>query len=125
MQVTTDVVAKVIVNERTGTVIIGGQARITQVAVAHGALTVEITTEYMVSQPKPVSKGKTVVAPQTTVKAGEEEAHLIELKGGATIGDLVRALNALKVTPRDLISILQAIKEAGALQAQLEVIMAL
>lgn len=122
VEVTTDAVAKVIVNERTGTVIIGGQARISPVAIAHGALSVEISTNTTVSQPNPVSTGSTVVAPQTTVTAKEEPAHLIAMNSGTTIEELTRALNALRVTPRDLIAILQAIKEAGALQAQLEII---
>jgi len=122
VEVATDSVAKVIVNERTGTVIIGGQARISPVAVSHGALTVEISSDIAVSQPKPVSGGTTVVTEKKDVKAAEEMASLVEINGGATIGELVRALNALKVTPRDLIAILQAIKEAGALQAQLEII---
>jgi len=121
-QVATDTTAKVIVNERTGTVIIGGQVHISPVAVSHGALTVQISTETVVSQPAPMANGKTVTAPNTSVTVNEEPSHLIAIKGGATIEELVTALNALKVTPRDLIAILQAIKEAGALQAQLEVI---
>lgn len=122
VEMTTDTVAKVIVNERTGTVVIGGQARISPVAVSHGSLTVEVSTDVTVSQPNPVSTGETVVAPQTSVAVSEETGHLLEVGGGSTIEELVRALNALKVTPRDLIAILQAVKEAGALQAQLEVI---
>lgn len=122
LEVTSDTSAKIIVNERTGTVVIGGQARITPVAITHGALTVEISTDVNVSQPQPVSTGTTVVTPTTNVTATEHDAYLVELKGGTTIDELVRALNALKVTPRDLIAILQAIQEAGALQAHLEVI---
>lgn len=122
VEVTTDTVARVVVNERTGTVIIGGSVRILPVAVSHGSLTVEITTGYEVSQPNPLSDGKTVVTPNTNVKVTEEPASLVEIKSGSTISELIRALNALKIKPRDLIAILQAIKEAGALQAQLEVI---
>lgn len=121
-EVTTDQVAKVIVNERTGTVIIGGQVRISPAAVSHGSLTVEIATDFKVSQPKSLSKGNTVVTPQTSLKVEEQQASLVEIKSGSTIGELVRALNALKVTPRDLIAILQALKQAGALQTQLEII---
>lgn len=121
-EVTTDTVAKVIVNERTGTVIIGGQARITPAAVSHGALTVEVATSYDVSQPKPVSGGHTVTVEQPEVKVKEQPASLVSINAGSTIGELVRALNTLKVTPRDLIAILQALKQAGALQAQLEII---
>jgi flagellar P-ring protein precursor FlgI len=119
--VTTDSVAKVIVNERTGTVIIGGQCRISPVAVSHGALTVEVNTTYNVSQPQPKSGGQTAVTAQPDVKVHEEPASLVSLDAGSTIGELVRALNVLRVTPRDLIAILQALKQAGALQAELEI----
>jgi len=121
-EVTSDTIAKVILNERTGTVIIGGMARITPCAVSHGSLVVEITTQTEVSQPNPVTNGQTTTAQNTTVNVKEEPGHVLELTSGATIEELVRALNTLKVTPRDLIAILQAIKEAGALQAQLEII---
>lgn len=121
-EVTTDTVAKVIVNERTGTVVIGGNVRILPVAVSHGSLTVEISTGFAVSQPAPLGDGTTVVVPEKDVQVTENQASLVEIDGGATIGELVRALNALKVTPRDLIAILQSIKESGSLQAQLEVI---
>ena len=122
IEVTTDTVAKVIVNERTGTVVIGGSVRITPVAVSHGALTVEVNTDLDVYQPEPLSGGTTVVAQQKNVEVKEQKNSLVRLKDASTIDELVRALNTLKVTPRDLISILQAIKQAGALQAQLEVI---
>lgn len=113
--------AKVVLNERTGTVIIGGNVRIAPVAVAHGSLTVEVQTDFQVSQPAPLSKqGQTVVVPQTNVKANEKKASLIELQGGTTLAELVKALNALRVTPRDLVAIIQAIKDAGALYAELE-----
>ncbi len=122
VEVVTDTVAKVIVNERTGTVVIGGKARITPVAVTHGSLTVTIATDFTVSQPGPVSPGTTVVTPSTNVAVTENDAHLTMIEGMSSIDELVRALNALKVTPRDLIAILQAIQEAGALQATMEII---
>lgn len=115
-------VAKVIVNERTGTVIIGGNVKISPVAISHGNLTVEVSTEVQVSQPEPLSKGKTVVVPQKSVAVEEEGRHLMQLNPGSTLEDLVRSLNDLKVTPRDIIAILQAIKQAGALHAELEII---
>lgn len=121
-ELTTDTIAKVIVNERTGTVIIGGSARISPCAVSHGSLVVEVTAQNNVSQPNPVTTGTTVAVQNTSVKVTEEPGHVISLSGGATIEELVRALNALHVTPRDLIAIMQAVKEAGALQAQLEII---
>lgn len=114
--------AKVVLNERTGTVIIGGNVRIAPVAVAHGALTVEITSETLISQPGPLTKkGETVVAAQGDVKAQENRASLVELRPGATLAELVRALNALRVSPRDVIAIILAIKSAGALFAEVEV----
>jgi flagellar P-ring protein FlgI len=122
VEVTTDTIAKVIVNERTGTVIIGGSVRILPVAVSHGALTVEVNTDTSVSQPPPLSGGTTVVAQQKTVEVKEDKNSLVRINDASTIDELVRALNTLKVTPRDLIAILQATKEAGALEAQLEII---
>jgi len=115
-------VAKVIVNERTGTVVIGGDVKLSPVALSHGNLSIEISTEFQVSQPAPVSTGQTAVVPQQTVKATEQGARLMTLQPGTTLEDLVRALNELKVTPRDTIAILQALKQAGALHAELEII---
>ncbi|MGB9620416.1 MAG: flagellar basal body P-ring protein FlgI, partial [Armatimonadota bacterium] len=115
--------ARVIVNERTGTVVIGGPVQISPVAVAHGNLSVEVSTEIQVSQPGALSEGgSTVVAPQTTVTAKEESPRLMKLQPGNTLEELVRALNALRVTPRDIVAILQALKQAGALHAELEII---
>lgn len=113
---------KVVMNERTGTVIIGGGVRIAPVAVAHGSLTVEVVTDFQVSQPEGFSKnGQTVVVPQTGVKAEEQTRAVLEFQPGATLAELVRALNALRVTPRDIIAIVQSIKEAGGLYAELVV----
>lgn len=116
-------VAKVIVNERTGTVVIGESVRISPVAISHGNLTVEISTELQVSQPSSFTEtGDTVVVPQKSVTADEEKAKLVHLQPGVTLDELVRALNELKVTPRDMVAILQALKQAGALHAELEII---
>lgn len=115
-------VAKVIVNERTGTVIIGGNVRLSPVAISHGNLSVEVKTEPVISQPEPVSKGKTTVAEKKDIKVVEEKNNLMELNPGTTLEDLVKSLNDLKVTPRDIIAILQALKQAGALHAELEII---
>lgn len=122
LTVTQSQIAKVIVNERTGTVIIGGAVKLSPVALSHGNLSVEITTEQQVSQPAPISGGQTTVVPQTNVQATEESNKLMVLNAGSTLEDLVRGLNELKVTPRDIIAILQALKEAGALHAELEII---
>lgn len=122
IEVAPDVVAKVVVNERTGTVVIGQNVRIATVALAHGSLHIMIRESPRVSQPPPFSRrGETVVTPSTEVEVKEEKRNVAVVDSGATISDLVGALNKLGVTPRDLIAILQALKEAGALQAELAV----
>jgi flagellar P-ring protein precursor FlgI len=117
-----DNVAKVVINERTGTVVMGENVRIGIIAIAHGSLSVEIKESADVSQPLPFSEGRTVVTPDTAITVEEGNGRLSVLNTGVNIGEMVRALNALGVTPRDLISILQAIKAAGALSAKLEII---
>ncbi len=122
LEVTPDVPARVVIDERTGTVVMGENVRISKVAVAHGNLSVEIKETPQVFQPYPFSPGQTVVTPQTQVKAKEQKARIVVLEEGATLGELIRALNAVGATPRDLIAILQAIKAAGALHAELIII---
>lgn len=123
LEITPDIPARVVINERTGTVIIGDKVKISPVAIAHGNLTIEIKTEFRVSQPPPFApeKAETVVVPQKDVTVKEQKASLMEVSG-TTLGEIVRALNALGVTPRDLIAILQALKASGALRAELEII---
>jgi flagellar P-ring protein precursor FlgI len=121
LDVQPDTLARVVLNERTGTVVMGGSVRVSTVAVAHGSLSVTISTTNQVSQPTPLSLGSTVVVQNQDVSAVEEPAQLAVIDSNVTIGDLARALNAMGVTPRDLIAILQAIKTAGALSAELEV----
>ena len=118
-----DAPARVVINERTGTVIMGSQLRIATVAVAHGNLTIHIKEERLVSQPEPFAPqgARTVVVPRSDVSVKEEKRQLTLVPEGASIGDVVQGLNALGVTPRDLISILQAIRQAGALSADLEI----
>ena len=113
---------KVVINERTGTIIMGKDIRISPVAIMHGALSVEIRTSLDVSQPQPFAAGKTVVTPQTSVDAKDEKAKSISLKQGGTVEDLVRSLQAIGSTPRDIIAILQSLRAAGALEAEIEVI---
>jgi flagellar P-ring protein precursor FlgI len=122
LRVTPDRVAKVVINERTGTIIMGSDVRISTIAIAHGNLSVQIKSEFQVSQPPALSGGSTAVVPKTDITVQEEKRELSVVEEGASIGDLVRALNALGVAARDLISILQAIKQAGALQAELEIL---
>ncbi len=123
LEVQIDLAARVVINERTGTVVIGDKVRLSPVAIAHGNLTIEIKTDFKVSQPSPFApeKAETVVVPRTDITVKEEQASLVEISG-ATLGEIVRALNILGVTPRDLISILQALKSSGALRAELEII---
>jgi len=122
LDVRPDTTATVVVNERTGTIVMGEEVRISTVAVSHGSLTLLIREAPKVSQPPPLSGGKTATVPRTDVAVKEEQGGLATLKEGASIGDVVRALNALGVSPRDLIGILQAIRAAGALQGELTVI---
>ncbi len=122
LEVEPDAHAKVVINERTGTVVMGENVRISTIAIAHGNLSIVIKENSNVSQPLPFSKGKTVVTPNTDISVKEGHRQLVVIPKGVSIGDVVRALNALGVSPRDLIAIFQAIKAAGALQADLEVI---
>jgi flagellar P-ring protein precursor FlgI len=122
LQIKADAVAKVIINERTGTVVMGEHVRISPVAIAHGGLTVQISEEPRVSQPQPFSNGKTVVTPSTEVQVQEKKGSLALVGSGVSIAEVVKGLNAIGVSPRDLITILQTIKAAGALQAELEII---
>ncbi len=117
-----DSMAKVVVNEKTGTVVIGENVTISTVAVAHGNLTVTIKKSQNISQPPPFSGGTTVTTPKANVNIKEEKVKVMTLPGSSTIGELVKGLNSIGVSPRDLISILQAIKAAGALQAELVII---
>ena len=123
LEIKPDLVARVVLNERTGTIVMGENVRISTVAVTHGSLTLVIKETPQVSQPSPLSKtGETKIVPRTDLKVEEDNRRLMVLQEGASIGDVVRALNLLGVTPRDLISILQAVKSAGALQADLSII---
>jgi flagellar P-ring protein precursor FlgI len=141
LRVTPDNIAKIIVNEKTGTVVIGQNVSIQEVAVAHGNLSIQIKETKEVSQPLPFSPaglgagpkevgggiiaapgGSTIVTPDSDVRVAEEKNQLILIPPGNTIGELVKGLNAIGVTPRDLITILQVLKAAGALHGELEII---
>src|SRR5262249_55113025 len=117
-----DRVEKIVINEKTGTIVLGKGVKISPVAILHGALSVEVRTTLAVSQPEPLSSGKTTVVPQTTVSATEEKAKNVVLDKGATVEQLVRALQAIGSTPRDIIAVLENLRSAGALDAELEVI---
>ena len=119
VEVAVDSPARVVVNERTGTVVMGENVRISTVAVSHGGLSVLIQEEPVISQPSPFGEGRTVVTRDREISVEEDESHLMVLPAGVSLGDVVKALNAVGVTPRDLIAILQAMKSAGALSAEL------
>ena len=114
--------AKVIVNERTGTVVIGGTVVLQPVSILHGGLAVNVVSDFLVSQPNGFSSGTTQVTQQTRVNALDKPVNRIELKQGATVDDLVRSLQTIGASARDVISILQAMKSAGALEAEIEVL---
>jgi flagellar P-ring protein precursor FlgI len=115
--------ARVVVNARTGTVVIGGDVRVLPAAVAHGNLTVSVSERFAVSQPAPFSRrGETVVTPNSDVRVGEDQARMALFAPGARLSDIVDAVNALGAAPGDLVAILEALKEAGALRAELVVI---
>lgn len=122
LPVQTDRPAKVVINERTGTIVMGKEVHVSPVAIMHGNLTVEIQTSFTVSQPNPLSSGTTQTTPQVSVGVKEEKARNVVLKEGATVEELVRALTAIGSTPRDIIAILQSLQSAGALESEIEVI---
>lgn len=117
-----DATAKIVVNEKTGTIVMGEGVRIATVAVSHGNLNLVISESAEISQPGPFSMGETVAVPQTDIAASEDEGNLVVLQMGVSIGDVAQALNAIGATPRDLIAIFQAIKASGALHAELVVL---
>ena len=114
--------ARIVINERTGTIVMGKDVRIAPVAILHGTLTVEVQTTLNTSQPEALSSGQTTVTPQVNVTAKEEKARNVVLKQGASVEELVRALTVIGSTPRDIIAILQNLKASGALEADVEVI---
>ncbi len=123
LEVEPDQAAKVVVDEANGVIVMGEDVRISTVAIAQGNLTISVTETPQVSQPAPFSNGQTTVTPQTAIKVDEQKGRrLVMLKSGASLATLVRGLNALGVTPRDMINILQTIKAAGALQADIQVL---
>ncbi|MDR3684953.1 MAG: flagellar basal body P-ring protein FlgI [Geothrix sp.] len=114
--------ARVVVNERTGTVILGSDVRIGAVSIVQGGLSIMVSSTPIVSQPAPLSQGKTVVVAKKDVTAKEEKPKTITVEPGVSVGKLAEMLNAMEVNPRDIVAILQAMKDAGALQAELRVL---
>jgi len=122
LQISVEQRARVVVNERTGTIVMGRDVQLRAVSILHGSLSVEIATQLAVSQPAPLGQGQTAVVPDTKLKADEAPARRVELGEGATVEQLVNGLQAIGASARDVIAILQALKAAGALEADLEVL---
>ena len=123
LRITPDQVARVVVDEKSGVIVMGENVRISTVAIAQGNLTIRVTETPQVSQPGPFSEGETVVIPRTNIEVDDQsDRRLAVMSSGVTLQELVQSLNALGVGPRDMIAILQSIKAAGALQAEIEVI---
>ena len=120
LEIVPDGPARIVLNERTGTIVMGDAVRVSTVAVSHGNLTVIVNQTNQVSQPGPFSEGETARLQNTEIEAFEEGANLTVIEGTVTIGELVSALNAMGTTPTDLISIIQAIKASGAMSADVE-----
>lgn len=114
--------AKVVVNERNGTVVMGSEVTLGACSILHGNLAIDISTQYQVSQPEALSQGQTAVVPQTTVRTQDSPLRRIELPSGATVDDLIAGLQNIGATAHDMVAILEAVKAAGALEAELEVI---
>ena len=121
LEVEVDTPARIVIDESSGIVVMGENVKVSTVAIAQGNLTISIQEDPFVSQPAPFSRGETAVVPSSTVSVEEEEGGLVMVPGGVELRQLVNGLNALGVTPRDMISILQALKAAGAIQAEIEV----
>jgi flagellar P-ring protein precursor FlgI len=117
-----DNVARVVLNERTGTVVIGKNVSVSEVSIIHGTLSLQVGTIFSVSQPNPFSMGETMLVPEETLTVVEEPARTATIRDGATVEEIVRALNDIGASPRDVIAILQAIKAQGALQAEIEIL---
>jgi flagellar P-ring protein precursor FlgI len=111
-----------VVNEKTGTVILGSDVKVGAVSIVQGGLSIVVSSTPLVSQPKPFSQGKTVTAEKKDVTAVEEKPKTLSIEPGVSVGKLAEMLNALGVTPRDMVAILQAIKDAGALNAELRIL---
>jgi flagellar P-ring protein precursor FlgI len=121
-QMEVDMPARVVFNEKTGTIILGKDVKISEVSIIHGSLSIQVGTIYQVSQPEPFARGETTVVPEKNISVQEDKGRSVMLREGASVEEVVRALNDIGAGPRDIIAILQAIKAQGALQADLEII---
>ena len=121
LEVEPDQTAKVVINERTGTIVTGKHVKVEPVAIAHGTITVTIQSRPIISQPGPFSEGETVITQDPSIAVDEELARVVQLDGAVNLTEIAEALNRIGATPRDIIAIFQALKQAGALQAELEI----
>jgi flagellar P-ring protein FlgI len=122
LEVTPDVIAKVVINEKTGTIVVGEKAKLSPAAISHGNLTIEIQENQIISQPYPLTQGQTIVMSSDSIKTSVGDGKMMAIPAASTVQDIAMALNSLKVSPRDIIAIFQALKEAGALKAELIII---
>jgi flagellar P-ring protein precursor FlgI len=122
LEVEPDLGARVVINERTGTIVAGGNVSIAPIALAHGNITIEIKSYPVISQPNPFGKGETVTTQDTYIQVTDEQARVVHLEERSNISEIAGALNAIGASPRDIIAIFQAIKQAGALRAELVVL---
>ncbi|MFQ5498442.1 MAG: flagellar basal body P-ring protein FlgI [Candidatus Zixiibacteriota bacterium] len=121
LQVVPDAIARVVINEKTGTIVAGRHVTIEPVAIAHGTITVNIQSSPIISQPEPFSSGETIVTSEPRIGINDQKARVVHLKGAVYLSDVAKALNQIGATPRDIISIFQALKQAGALRSELVV----
>ncbi len=121
IQVPRDQMAKVVVNPRNGTIVFDENVRVAPVAVTRGNITVKVSSEKLISQPPPFSSGETVLTEQEQLEVSKDEGSLVALPAGTTIDEIVRALNAVGATPQDIINLIIAIDQAGALYGVLEI----
>ncbi len=122
LQVVPDNTARVVINERTGTIVAGQHVTIDPVAIAHGTITVNIQSTPVISQPEPFSQGETVISQDSRINVSDEKARVVHLKGSVYLSDIAKALNSIGATPRDIIAIFQALKQAGALHSELVIL---
>ena len=119
LEVEPDGPARVVINERTGTIVAGENVTVEPVAIAHGTITVNIQSKPVISQPEPFSGGQTVQTKESQISVTQETARVVELPAGVKLSDITNALNKIGATPRDIVAIFQALKQAGALRSEL------
>jgi len=122
LKIVPDNVARVVINEKTGTIVAGEHVTIAPVAIAHGTITVSIQSRPIISQPEAFSSGETIVTQESRLQVNDEKARVVHLQGSVYLRDVAKALNKIGATPRDIIAIFQALKQAGALRSELVIL---